>query len=258
MRRWVAALRSSADPRMQEVNVLVRPHPYNCRAWDPDPVADLRGVAVFPRRGYNPIDADNRADFYDSSHHSAAVVGINTSAMIEAAIIGRPVFSLLADEFADTQEGTIHFHHLLPENGGCVRIASTLEEHVRQLSERLRDPEGARTETERFIAGFIRPHGVRLEFPIFSLNPGLRPRGVAPDVWPTLPVRCPPCGRRRAPRSPTSGPITGERDRFGPLAPPVAVWAAFRGRFADVAAAAGSRAVGRRWAWRCAGLVRQA
>ena len=81
---------------------------------------------------------------------------------------------------------------------------------------------------------------------------------MAPDVWPTLPVRCPPCGRRRAPRSPTSGPITGERDRFGPLAPPVAVWAAFWGRFADVAAAAGSRAVGRRWAWRCAGLVRQA
>ena len=73
-----------------------------------------------------------------------------------------------------------------------------------------------------------------------------------------LPVRCPPCGRRRAPRSPTSGPIPGERDRFRPLAPPVAVWAAFWGRFADVAVAAGSRAVGRRWAWRCAGLVRPA
>ena len=39
--------------------------------------------------------------------------------------------------------------------------------------------------------------------------------------------------------------------RFRPLAPPVAVWATFRGRFADVAAAAGLRAVGRRWAWRC-------
>ena len=72
------------------------------------------------------------------------------------------------------------------------------------------------------------------------------------------PLRCPPCGRRRAPRSPPSGPIPGERDRFRPLAPPVAVWAAFWGRVADVAAAAGSRAVGRRWAWRCAGLVRQA
>ena len=27
---------------------------------------------------------------------------------------------------------------------------------------------------------------VRLEFPILSLNPGLRQRCVAPDVWPTL------------------------------------------------------------------------
>ena len=62
--------------------------------------------------------------------------------MIEAAIIGRPVFSMLAEEFAGTQEGTIHFHHLLPENGGCVRIASTIDEHVRQLSDRLSDPGG--------------------------------------------------------------------------------------------------------------------
>ena len=29
-------------------------------------------------------------------------------------------------------------------------------------------------------------HPVRLEFPILSLNPGLRQRCMAPDVWPTL------------------------------------------------------------------------
>ena len=40
--------------------------------------------------------------------------------------------------------------------------------------------------------------------------------------------------------------------------PPVAGWAAVYGGVADVAAAMESRAVGRRWAWRCAGLVRQA
>ena len=154
---WIAALRASGDPTLRDINVLVRPHPYNCHAWDPDPLADLPGAVFFPRRGYNPIDPDNRADFFDSIYHSAAVVGINTSAMIEAAIIGRPVFSMLAEEFAGTQEGTIHFHHLLPENGGCVRIASTIDEHVRQLSDRLRDPEGARAETQRFIGSFIRP-----------------------------------------------------------------------------------------------------
>jgi hypothetical protein len=182
---------------MQEIGVLVRPHPYNCHAWDPDPVADLHGVAVFPRRGYNPIDVESRVDFYDSIHHSAAVVGINTSAMIEAAIIGRPVFSLLAKEFAGTQEGTIHFHHLLPENGGCVRIASTLDEHVRQVSERLRNPEDARAEAERFIASFIRPHGVdRPATPIFvetverfAAAPRPTARAMpwwAPALWPAI------------------------------------------------------------------------
>ena len=189
VRRWIQAIRSSDDPGMREINILVRPHPYNCHAWDPDPVADLPGVAVFPRHGYNPIDADNRADFYDSIFHSAAVVGINTSAMIEAAIIGRPVFSLLADEFAGTQEGTVHFHHLLPENGGFVRIASTLHAHVGQLSDTLRDPESARAETERFIASFIRPHGVeRPATPIFAdtierFAASPQPRAQAMPVW---------------------------------------------------------------------------
>jgi hypothetical protein len=168
VQKWIAALRASGDPTLQDINVLVRPHPYNCHAWRADPLADLPGAVFFPRAGYNPIDPGNRTDFFDSIYHSAAIVGINTSAMIEAAIIGRPVFSMLAEEFAGTQEGTIHFHHLLPENGGCVRIASTIAEHVAQISERLRDPEGARAETRRFIGHFIRPHGIdRPATPIF-------------------------------------------------------------------------------------------
>jgi len=153
---------------LRSMNIVVRPHPYNCHAWDPDPLTDLPGVTVFPRRGYNLVDEKTRADFFDSIYHSAAVVGINTSAMIEASIVGRPVFSMLAEEFTGTQEGTIHFHHLLPENGGCVRFASSIDEHVRQLSERLLDPEATRAETERFIVSFIRPHGLeRPATPIF-------------------------------------------------------------------------------------------
>jgi len=160
VRRWVAALRGSGDPALESVNVLVRPHPYNVHVWAHDPVADLPGVGVFPRQGYSPIDPENRNDFFDSLFHSAAVVGINTSAMIEAAIVGRPVCSLLADEFSGTQEGTIHFRHLLPENGGFLRLAATVEEHVRQLSACLQNPEATRAETAGFVASFIRPHGV--------------------------------------------------------------------------------------------------
>ena len=169
VRRWLAALRASGDPVLAGVNVLVRPHPYNFHRWADQPLAGEHGVAVFPGASYNPVDAAVRADFYDSLHHAAAVVGINTSAMIEAAIVGRPVLSMLAPEFAGTQEGTIHFHHLLPEHGGFLRIAATLDAHVTQLADRLRDPESSRAETARFVATFVRPHGVeRPATPVFA------------------------------------------------------------------------------------------
>ncbi|MET0215126.1 MAG: hypothetical protein ABW292_19100, partial [Vicinamibacterales bacterium] len=156
------------DPMLRSINVLVRPHPYNCHSWDPDPLTDIPGAVFFPRTGYDPMDEANRADFFDSIHHSTAVVGINTSAMIEAAIIGRPVFSLLAEEFAGTQQGLIHFHYLASENGGCVRVASAIDDHVRQLSDCLRDLAGAHAETERFVSHFVRPHGLdRPATPIF-------------------------------------------------------------------------------------------
>ena len=192
VRRWIAAVRASGDPAVRDMNILVRPHPYNCHAWDPDPMADIPGVTVYPRAGYNPIDAENRIDFFDSLYHSTAVIGINTSAMIEAAIIGRPVFSMLAEEFAGTQEGTIHFHYLLPENGGCVRIASTIDEHVQQLCERLEDPAAARAETQRFVASFIRPHGIeRPATPIFvdtieRLAAAPAPRPSSTPAWSPL------------------------------------------------------------------------
>jgi hypothetical protein len=160
VRRWIAAVRGSGHPGIRDLGILVRPHPYNCHAWEQADLSEFDGVAVYPRRGYNPVDEATRADFFDSLYHSVAIVGINTSAMIEAAIVGRPVFSISASEFAGTQEGTLHFHHLLPENGGCVRIADSIDDHVRQLAERLRDPDAARAETQRFVGSFIRPCGV--------------------------------------------------------------------------------------------------
>lgn len=169
VRRWVRALRASGDPVLRRAHVLVRPHPYNVHRWADNPLADLTGVAVFPRQTYNPVDEENRSDFFDSLYHCAAVVGINTSAMIEAAIVGRPVCTLMAEEFGPTQEGTIHFHYLRPENGGFVRMARSVDEHVAQLGACLRDPELAREEAVQFVASFVRPHGVhRPATPIFA------------------------------------------------------------------------------------------
>jgi hypothetical protein len=80
--------------------------------------------------------------------------------MIEAAILGRPVHSIVTDDFARTQEGTLHFHHLLPENGGFLRIGRGFEHHADLLAASLADEAGARDETQRFVRWFLRPHGI--------------------------------------------------------------------------------------------------
>ena len=189
VRQWIEALRASGDPLLERVNILMRPHPYNFHGWAVDRLTDIPGASVFPTQGYNPVDEANRADFFDTLYHSAAVVGVNTSAMVEAAILGRPVFSILSQEFSGTQEGTIHFHHLLPENGGFLRIASGFDDHVRQLSARLADPEGAQAETRRFVASFLRPRGIdRPATPIFAdaleaLAAAPAPAPMSPPLW---------------------------------------------------------------------------
>ena len=158
VRSWIAALRT--HPATARLPVLVRPHPYNRAAWETTDLLVLEDVAVWPNRAYNPVEEDSRNGFFDSLYHSAAVVGINTSAMIEAAILGRPVLSMQTQEFAGTQEGTLHFHYLLPENGGFLRVASTLDEHIEQLTDVLSRQDEVCAETVRFVSSFIRPHGL--------------------------------------------------------------------------------------------------
>jgi hypothetical protein len=88
-----------------------------------------------------------------------AVVGVNTSALIESAIVGRPVYSMLVDEFAGQQEGTLHFQHLKSANGGLLHVGSTLDEHLDQLAGAVHGtPDVARSQA--FVEAFVRPHGL--------------------------------------------------------------------------------------------------
>ena len=160
VQRWVEALRGSAHESLRDTPILIRPHPYNGWIWADVDMSRYPDVAVWPRGRYNPVDADERNDFFDSLYYSRAVVGINTSAMVEAAIVGRPVHSIVTDDFASTQEGTLHFHHLLPEHGGFLQIGRGFDHHMTLLAASLADEEGARAQTQRFVASFLRPQGL--------------------------------------------------------------------------------------------------
>lgn len=158
-RRWVEALRASSDPIVANAAVLVRPHPFNVEGWLTTDLS-IGPIAIFPDARFTPSSDTARTSFFDSLYYASAIVGVNTSAMVEAAILGKPVMSLLTAEFAATQKGTLHFHYLLPENGGFLRVASTLDEHVAQLVDALRHPDVSRAQTQAFVRSFLRPRGL--------------------------------------------------------------------------------------------------
>lgn len=161
VRRWITAIRSSGDARMRDVGLLVRPHPQNATQWESvDLAGEFENVAFWPKTGVNPVGGAAREEYFDSMYHSSAVVGVNTSAMIESGIVGRRVYSIKAEDFAATQEGTLHFQHLKNVEGGLLHLAGSLEEHVSQLSAFLAADPGQRQEPFPFVRAFIRPHGL--------------------------------------------------------------------------------------------------
>jgi hypothetical protein len=153
VRHWIAALRSAPDPRVREAAVLIRPHPQRAKEWvGADWVRGLPNVSMW---GENPMDETSRADYFDSMYHSAAVVGLNTSALVEAAILDRPVYTILAPEFRDNQEGTFHFHYLLTIGNGFLQSTRSLDDHARQIAGAFA---GAPAANREFVRAFIRPH----------------------------------------------------------------------------------------------------
>jgi hypothetical protein len=155
--RWLGRVRSSELPALRDVGILVRPHPKRAAEWKS---VSLTGFSMWPKDAVSPTDPDTKADYYDSIYHSAAVVGLNTSALVEAGIVGRPVHTVLMDEARHSQDGTLHFRYLTDMAGGLLHVARSLDEHVTQLAASV--SAGARsTEPNReFVTAFARPRGL--------------------------------------------------------------------------------------------------
>jgi hypothetical protein len=158
VQRWIRSLRSSQDADLRSTAILIRPHPARMEEWKSIDLGEFEHVALY---GSNPMDASSREDYFESLFYSRAVVGLNTSAFLEAAVVDRPVHAILAPEFAENQTGTLHFHYLLNVGGGVLQTSTTFEQHHASLAASLRRPAGAPGTNPRFVQEFIRPRGLR-------------------------------------------------------------------------------------------------
>jgi hypothetical protein len=155
VRRWMESIRSAANPLVREANILFRPHPALRNSYLSVDYSDLPGVAV-------QLNASRGADqdLYDSLHHAHAAVGLNTSAMLEAAIVGRPVHTLVIPGFDEGQTGTMHFHYLVEAYGGLATVARDFDEHQRQLASSLQGEPAVTKRSRNFAGQFLRPLGI--------------------------------------------------------------------------------------------------
>jgi hypothetical protein len=152
---WLKALRSSTEERVATANVIVRPHPLSGAQWEGEPIPDP-DVVVFPPHGDEPLDEPARADYFDSIANADLVVGVNTSALIEATIVDRPALAYPGPAFRSTQEELPHFRLLVGEPR-AVRASESMGEHMAQLAEALADPGRDAPRRRRFVDDFIRP-----------------------------------------------------------------------------------------------------
>jgi hypothetical protein len=154
--RWIAELRSR--PGLGDVGVLVRPHPGHAEIWR-GRILPFPNTAVWKVDYTEPVALAAKNEFYDSIHHSAGVVGLNTSALIESAIVGRPVFTLLTEQFDQSQSGTLHFEMIAGKNG-IVDLASSMDDHAAHIAGALSGPTYAHERRRRFLETFVRPRGL--------------------------------------------------------------------------------------------------
>ena len=152
--RWIRAVRGCSDERLSDVGILVRPHPGRLKGWHG---RDLSAADV-TLHGGNPIDDVARNDYFDALHYCAAVVGLNTSAFLEASVAGRPVLAVLPREYWKSQEGTLHFKYLTEVGGGLLTTSRSLDEHLPQLAAAVSGE--MRVDHRAFLRAFIRPFGL--------------------------------------------------------------------------------------------------
>jgi hypothetical protein len=163
------------DRQLASFELIVRPHPANPRM-----VADLVGVPrIRVTSSVVPWSNVDQQQMLNLVHHSEAFIGVNTSAMLDAVIVGKPGLSIVSDEYRETHEEAPHFRDM--KEADVLYLESDCDRAVRRLAAVLAGDDPRAVNRERFVRNFIRPlgferdAGIRQAEAILLLADGERP-----------------------------------------------------------------------------------
>ena len=119
----------------------------------------MKDVTVVPKIGTLPDTSEALQLSYDSMHFAAGIININTSAMIESMVIGKPVLAMMIEQYKEKQLQAQHFKQLLSARAlVLVHNDAELRNAVLELLGGNDRTKEART---AFIREFIRPNGLK-------------------------------------------------------------------------------------------------
>ena len=150
------SLRSSRDERIRNLTVLVRPHGANQEVFRKIAVPNVK---VWLRDKELPDSGESFAEFEAAIRLSAACVGLNTTAMVDALLADKPVVTMLVEEYGGTNAAqAVHFRYLLDAD---VYARASSPDMCAHLVARLLDGEDPKRESRRrFALDFVRPRGL--------------------------------------------------------------------------------------------------
>jgi hypothetical protein len=148
-------LKQSDDPVLRSYQILVRPHPANAEVFGKIQEPD---VHTWPKAGELPDTREGFAAMQNSFHHAKAVLGINTSGMIDAVLADRPTYSVKLSRYDQTQSNSKHFKYL--EDADALYLLSDLAELWPALAALERGEDPKQPQRLAFAQLFARPHGI--------------------------------------------------------------------------------------------------
>lgn len=151
------AINLSLHLETRDITILVRPHPQNLGYWR-NYQSKNANVILWPKDLLAMGTSEIRQDFYHSLYYSKGVLGINTSAFIEAAIVDKPCVSIASEQYELTQMGIPHFKHLLAAD--FLELPGNFNEAVVTITKILEGRDRKQSQRRAFVQSFIRPHGV--------------------------------------------------------------------------------------------------
>ncbi len=143
------------NPATRDTIIMVRPYPMNASIWKG---FQAENVVVWPPEGETTDIAGTQQNYFHSMFYSRAVVGVNTTAMIEAAVVDKPCVTILTERYQATQMGRGHFHHLLKAD--FLETAHGFGESAILIQHILAGEDEKASNRRKFVREFVRPCGL--------------------------------------------------------------------------------------------------